>query len=310
MLPVAPDINAAAVPLLENETFTQQMAYDALNRPTAMTMPDDSVVRPTYNEANLLETVEANLRGSGTATSFVTNIDYNARGQREKIVYGNGSQTKYTYDPNIFRLTRLLTTRNAGADILQDLNYIFDAAGNITEQVDNAQQTHFYNNAEVSLNGKYTYDALYRLIEAEGRELIGLNAAPGPGDININPLPENTQALRRYTQQYKYDELGNFLKMIHQATGGNCLPVRNKVKAGTRHYHYNFTQNNYLLSTSSDGVKPTTDEYAYDVHGSMVSMPHLATMSWDFADRLQTTDLGGGGTAYYVYDGAGGGCGK
>ncbi len=69
----------------------------------------------------------------------------------------NGSQTKYTYDPNTFRLTRLLTTRNTGADILQDLNYVFDAAGNITEQVDNAQQTIFFNNAQVdrSLIGTY-----------------------------------------------------------------------------------------------------------------------------------------------------------
>ena len=295
VLPAAPDIDAAAAPLLENETFTQQMAYDALNRPTAMTMPDNSVVKPTYNEANLLETVEANLRGSGTATSFVTNIDYNARGQREKIVYGNGSQTRYTYDPNTFRLTRLLTTRNTGADILQDLNYIFDAAGNITEQIDNAQQTVFFNNTQVDPHGKYTYDALYRLIEAEGRELIGLNAAPGPGDVSIAPLPNDTTAVRRYTQQYEYDELGNTLKMIHQATAGNW----------TRHYHYNFSQNNYLLSMSSDGVKPTTDEYTYDAHGSIVSMPHLATMSWDFADRLQVADLGGGGMAYYVYDGAG-----
>ena len=305
VLPAAPDINAAAAPLLENETFTQQMAYDALNRPTAMTMPDNSVVRPTYNEANLLETVEANLRGSGTATPFVTNIDYNAWGQREKIVYGNGSQTRYTYDPNTFRLTRLLTTRNTGVDILQDLNYIFDAAGNITEQIDNAQQTVFFNNTQVDPHGKYTYDALYRLIEAEGRELIGLNAAPGPGDININPLPENTQALRRYAKQYDYDEIGNILKVIHQATGSNCLPVRNKVKAGTMHYHYNFTQNNYLLGTSPDNNPPTTDQYTYNAHGSMLSMPHLTSMDWDFADRLQTADLGGGGMAYYVYDAGG-----
>ncbi len=286
---------AVATPLLESETFTQQMQYDALNRSVSMTMPDNSVVRPAYNEANLLENVEANLRGSGTATSFVTNIDYNARGQREKIVYGNGSQTKYTYDPNTFRLTRLLTTRNTGADILQDLNYVFDAAGNITEQVDNAQQTIFFNNAQVDPHGKYTYDALYRLLKAEGRELIGLNSAPGPGDINFNPLPENTQALRRYTQEYEYDEIGNILKMIHQATGGNW----------TRHYHYNFMQNNYLLSTSPDNTPPATDQYTYDTHGSMLSMPHLTSMAWDFADRLQTADLGGGGMAYYVYDGIG-----
>ena len=31
-----------------------------------------------------------------------------------------------------FRITRILTTRNSGQDILQDLNYIYDAVGNIT----------------------------------------------------------------------------------------------------------------------------------------------------------------------------------
>jgi len=34
-------------------------AYDALNRPTSLTAPDSSEIRPTYNEAGLLEKVEA-----------------------------------------------------------------------------------------------------------------------------------------------------------------------------------------------------------------------------------------------------------
>ena len=118
-----------------------------------------------------------------------------------------------------------------------------------------------------------------------------MNAASDSGDININPLPENTQALRRYTQEYEYDEIGNILKMVHQAAGGNW----------TRHYHYNFTLNNYLLSTSPDNNQPVSDQYTYDTHGSMLSMPHLSSMTWDFADRLQKADLGGGGMAYYVY---------
>jgi RHS repeat-associated protein len=291
-LPAAADIDVTAAPLLESETFTQHVAYDALNRITALTMPDTSAVIPTYNEANLLEAIAARVRGAATPTPFVTNVDYNARGQREKIVYGNGSQTRYTYDPNTFRLTRLLTTRNNGADILQDLSYTFDAVGNITEEIDNAHQTVFFNNTQVDPHGKYTHDALYRLLRAEGRELIGLNTAPGPADTALNPLPENTQALRRYTQQYEYDELGNILKMIHQATGGNW----------TRHYHYDFAQTNQLLGTSSNGTAPTIPHYTYDAHGNTIAMPHLSTVSWDFTDQLKATDLGGGGMAYYVYD--------
>jgi RHS repeat-associated protein len=37
----------------------------------------------------------------------------------------------------------------------------------------------------------------------------------------------------------------------------------------------------------------------------MTAMPHLAQMEWGFKDQLQQVDLGGGGTAYYVYDAGG-----
>jgi hypothetical protein len=62
--------------------LTGTTIYDALNRVVAATAPEKSVYRPTFNEANLLEKVDVNLRGAAAATQFVTNIDYNAKGQR------------------------------------------------------------------------------------------------------------------------------------------------------------------------------------------------------------------------------------
>ena len=85
-------------PARTTDTFTSSTTFDALNRPIAVTAPDNSVYRPTYNEANLLDKVEVNLRGAATATPFVTNIDYNAKGQRTLIDYANGAQTTYEYD--------------------------------------------------------------------------------------------------------------------------------------------------------------------------------------------------------------------
>ena len=109
--------------LLESETFTTTTAYDALNRATSIRTPHNagipaSEILPGYNEANLLESVDVKLRGAATVTNFVSNIDYDAKGQRERIQYGNGSTTGYTYDEKTFRLKRLLTTRNNGADFL------------------------------------------------------------------------------------------------------------------------------------------------------------------------------------------------
>ena len=57
-------------PALDSGIFTGATAYDALNRAIAVTTPDNSVYRPSFNEANLLETVDVNLRGASAADGF------------------------------------------------------------------------------------------------------------------------------------------------------------------------------------------------------------------------------------------------
>jgi RHS repeat-associated protein len=71
--------------------------------------------------------------------------------------------------------------------------------------------------------------------------------------------------------------------------------------AWNRHYFYN---GNKLLGTDNTTTQPA-NQFSYDAHGNMLKMPHLPTMDWDFMDNLKQVDLGGGGTAHYVYDGSG-----
>ena len=47
--------------------------------------------------------------------SASANIDYDAKGQRQRIDYKNGASTFYDYDPLTFRLVHLLTRRDAAA---------------------------------------------------------------------------------------------------------------------------------------------------------------------------------------------------
>ncbi len=219
--------------------FTITASFDALNRPLAVTTPDDSVYRPTFNEANMLERVEVSLQGAA-ATSFVTNINYNAKGQRELIAYGNGAQTTYEYDPMTFRLTKLKTTRPANPDVIasqlfksttlvQDLRYTHDPVGNIIRIEDAALKTIFHNGEQVEPVCDYAYDAIYRLIEAHGREHIGqttFDFNPMNGDRRDFPFfgsranPNDMQAMRNYTERYEYDEVGNFEFMRHAFNGG------------------------------------------------------------------------------------------
>lgn len=206
---------------LNAEIYSTSYAYDALNRPTKKTTPDNSICKFAYAKNALLQSETITVRGSGNEENAINNIVYDAKGQRTDIYYANGSKTKYFYDPATFRVTRILTTRNTGTDILQDLWYIYDAVGTITQMKDDAQQTIFFANQVVEPLCKYTYDSLYRLKKATGRELNGL-AMPTATDCPIQtPVPNtDTNACRNYTLNYDYDELGNILQVQQIASSG------------------------------------------------------------------------------------------
>jgi RHS repeat-associated protein len=322
---------SANVPL-EEVAYTSHTSYDALNRPTELISPDKSAIRPIYNDANLLERVEANLRGANVVTPFVINIDYNAKGQRTLIEYGNGARTHYKYDPLTFRLVHLLTRRDRVAfpdDCpepppsgwpgcqLQNLNYTYDPAGNITHIRDDAQQTLYFRNKRVEPSNDYTYDAIYRLIEGTGREHLGQIGGPStPHSFNDEPRvglpqPGDGNAMGRYVEHYVYDAVGNILAMQHRGSD----PVQPGWK---RTYSYTETsqleadkQNNRLSITE---IGQAVESYRYDgsasLHGNITAMPHLQLMQWDYRDQLQATvqqiaSSGTPETTWYVYDASG-----
>ncbi|MEQ1568829.1 MAG: hypothetical protein ABMA64_24540, partial [Myxococcota bacterium] len=244
---VDPDWDAD--PVLDDEAFTVATRYDALDRVTSLVSADGSDTTRTYDEGGRLVTVAVAVKGAAD-TSFVDHIAYDARGQRLAITYGNGTATTYTYDPFRFWLTRLHTLR--GSTALQDLQYTLDAVGNIVEIRDDAQQTEFFANGQITPTRTFTYDALYRLIRATGREKVdqrqttafyaeyagATGAIPDPGD----------PALRQYTQSYRYDGVGNLLEMKHQQGMGGRVAWR-------RGYAYE-PSNNQLVSTSAPGDDP------------------------------------------------------
>ena len=121
-------------------TFTTSQTYDALNRIETQTTPDAKTSMAIYNAAGLLE--KEILKVGTTTTEYVKNIDYDAKGQRTKIQYGNGTTTKFDYDLLTFRLNNLKTTSANG--VLQDLNYTYDPTGNITQIEDRAIPVVFF----------------------------------------------------------------------------------------------------------------------------------------------------------------------
>ena len=319
-------------PEVEAERFAGGTTYDALNRPATVTSPDNSIYYAGYNETGLLARIDVTLRGAErdgdkAPTPFVRRIDYNARSQRTLVQYANGAATTYEYDAETFRLIRLKTVRRIERDALsaetfadtsrvQDLNYTYDPVGNITEIADHALRTVFHRNREVDPVCDYTYDPLYRLIAATGRENIGQSAfdfAPSDGDYRDYPFVgagrlNDLQALQGFAEHYEYDPAGNFISLAHRAEHGSW----------TRHYAYREESllepdkhSNRLSQTHFEGNERRGPErYLYDARGNIVQMPHLPVMQWDFMERLaasarQVVNDGASETTFYQYDAAG-----
>jgi RHS repeat-associated protein len=326
-----------------------------------------NVIQPVFNEASLLERLDVWLErvsepgalldpgSEAPSPAGVANIDYDAKGQRVRIDYDNGATTRYHYDPETFRLIHLYTRRSAAftgdcdnptqppttiaapdppppgkASGLQNLHYTYDPAGNITHIRDDAQQAVYFRNQLVEASNDYTYDALYRLIQATGREHLGQqpdhsrNAPTAPDAFNSFHTkldhPGNGDAMGKYIERYVYDAAGNFLQTQHRGSdpahagwtrdydhlepslledgsGGSLLRVSNRLTRTT-------------LNPSSGGPAQV-EAYLHDPHGNMTRMPHLGAglpgpnVHWGYKDQLRQADLGGGGVAYYVYDASG-----
>jgi RHS repeat-associated protein len=327
------------------------------------------VIQPVFNEANLLERVDVWLERTAEPGALldpnteqassvgVANINYDAKGQRLRIDYKNGATTCYRHDADTFRLVHLYTRRGSAFTEdcdnpippprtiaapntppedktcgLQNLHYTYDPVGNITRICDDAQQTIYFRNQRVRPSNEYVYDALYRLIQADGREHLGQGGAPivhshnDAGRVSLLSAdaarrfaPNDGNAMGTYIERYVYDAVGNFLQMQHRGS--------DPTHAGwTRGYDYLdssliedgiggtlLTTSNRLTRTTLNpvGNTPQPEAYLYDTHGNMLRMPHLGgglsgpNLRWDHKDQLRQADLGGGGAAFYVYDASG-----
>jgi RHS repeat-associated protein len=301
---------AAAAGQLDGETLVTTTAFDGLNRLTAETLSSITAgpAEPlrtagvTYDAGGLVTTVSMALHGN-PAEDYVTAVTYDEHGRRAHVNYGNGVATDYSYDPLTFRLVGQRSTAAAGT-VLQDLAWVYDPVGNIVAADDAAQPAVFFDNGVAGAGRRYTYDALYRLVSAEGREHVafGPNALYDTDDSarSTLPSPADAQALRRYGETYAYDDAGNITEVVHRrgsATGQVLWRRRHSVATGS----------DRLISTSmpGDGAGQLPPRYAYDAHGNTTRMPHLVTLDWDHDDHLTHATPGAGVDAYYAYDSSG-----
>lgn len=222
------DWKSDPLPELETEIFTSRFTYDALNNLITETTPDESVTTNGYNLSGLLDRISVTYKDK-TEDQVIETIEYDANGQKTTVRYGNGITTNLFYEPTTFRLVALQSARqnNSVTELIQNITYTYDPVGNITRSWNKTFETVFNNNQQVDPLSRYTYDALYRLTNASGRQHPGLNADAYKNNITSNnfkqsifsQLPDINDAdkLENYCEKYTYDDSGNLINKQHKA---------------------------------------------------------------------------------------------
>ncbi len=303
--------------LLESTAYQTTVSYDALNRVKSTRLPrgaggERRKLRPEYNRAGGLERVWLD------DTIYVERIAYDAKGQRALIAYGNRVMTRYAYDPRTFRLGRMRSERYTKLDDdtyqpsgkpLQDLAYDYDLVGNILRINDRTPASGIPDNPDAlaeqdpekaqllisgdALDRRFEYDPIYRLLSATGREC---DRPPEGGPWRDRPRCTDLTRSRAYVERYRYDAMGNMLRLKH----------RNKNGGFTREFTVG-TANNRLRRME---IGDADYDYTFDASGNMSSETTSRHFEWNHSDQMKAFRTQTGGAepsvhAHYLYDAAG-----
>ncbi|XTZ38639.1 RHS repeat-associated core domain-containing protein [Salmonella enterica] len=203
--------------MLDADAYTTLSTVDTTGTVLTTTDATGNVQRVAFDVTGLLKGSWLTLRG-GSEQVIVKSLTYSAAGQKLREEHGNGVVTSWRYEPETQRLTEVSTERPAGhaagAKVLQDLRYEYDPVGNILVITNDAEETRFWRNTEVVPENRYTYDSLYQLVSATGREMA--NAVQQTSDLPDFTTFDNA-TYTNYTRNYSYDRAGNLTRVQHSA---------------------------------------------------------------------------------------------
>jgi insecticidal toxin complex protein TccC len=217
---------------------------------------------------------------------LVSDQTYNASGKIEHEKAGNGVISMWAYDPADGRM-RQLSARKGGRS-LQDLRYDYDPVGNVISMDDQSQLVTWFANQRVDPVNRYSYDSLYQLVRATGREVA--SAGNGPGLIS----PVDPSRLQNYLQTWRYDAGGNMTEQRHSGRPSQFMDIAPD-------------SNRSLLRV--DGHEPDFKS-SFDSNGNLKQLVPGQTLHWTVRNQLAEVVLvhrpdAASDSERYIYDGAG-----
>ena len=206
---------------LSNEFFIHQKTLDATGALLSTIDAKGHQQRLAYNIAGQCKGIWLTLY-EDTEQVIVKAIYYCAGGQIWCEELGNGCVSWYEYEPQTQRLIRSRTerpvTHSLGFKRLQDLHYQYDPVGNVLCIRNTSGLTRFWRNQRTEPEQRFTYDSLYQLASASGREMACnmVESSKTPVCFSF----ENT-TVTQYYRTYSYDRGGNLTQISHRTPATN-----------------------------------------------------------------------------------------
>lgn len=208
---------------LAAEVFTTMTVSDATGAEVAATVAGGHVRLMKYDVAGRPAGCAVRVRG-GAELVTVKSVTYAAGGQTLEEVHGSGVVTRNAYEARTQRPSVIRTMRPSGhvrgALLLQDIQWLYDPAGNVVRVSNGAEEARFWRNRRVLPESRYVYDTLYQLVSATGREMAD-------SGMQGNDLPaaallcDGSGAYTNYIRTYAYDRGGNLVQIRHSAPATN-----------------------------------------------------------------------------------------
>lgn len=220
----------------------------------------------------------------------ITGVEYAANGQKMMESQANGCKVTMLYEPDTLRLSKMCVSDPQTT--LQTLVYTYDPKGNIITITDTTQEPRYWNNQRTEAQRNFSYDSLYQLTEATGREL----ASNTRGDsVQSRILSRNTPEYVNYTRWYQYDMAGNLMQLRHSGADSYT-----HILCVAEH------SNRAVYSPGAASLNP--DDY-FDVYGNQLSTNNGVILNWNTFGELQRAILlnreqSASDEEYYLYNGA------
>jgi RHS repeat-associated protein len=310
---IPPPQGALAGAYSRTMTYKLDGSLSSVAEPAIGNLPAETV---TYNYDNF-----GQLSTLGGASTIVSAATYTAFGEPTQYRFGpsggsNAWQTLY-YDEATRRPTGEIVERNVGVAEVDDNNYTYDPAGNVTSATDTIPSTTPGVTTPVTDTQCFTYDGLDELTQAwtdsggaiatdpSGNPVGAGTPTPSTGRCNnTTPATANISGPAPYWQTYGYDMIGNRTSTTNHGIGGaaDTNTVNHYVAPGNAQPHTPQT------ATITNGSNTETANYVYNAAGDTTTRPapdgSTQSLTWDSENNLASVTTNGK-TSNYIYDTSG-----